>query len=102
MHLMHKLYIHFDYCLKFPVKYWLCNVLIFFYRKLLAAAEPHGQVFTVADIVGNVQANSYTLPRNSNRISSSEPTRDFNNSAISMECNKKHLSWASVDIGETM
>ena len=78
----------------------------FYFRNLLAAAEPHGQVFTLTEIVGHVKESYHRLQSSNPSIHSARPTRDsvdsINESSFEIECNKRYLAWGGNDIGNIM
>lgn len=76
-----------------------------FVRCLLAAAEPHGQVFTVTEIIGQANESNFTAHQKNNgvQMQNVRPTRDSLDSGVDssklIECDKKYLAWGGIDIG---
>ncbi|GBN28089.1 Centrosomal protein, partial [Araneus ventricosus] len=75
---------------------------------LQAAAQPHGKVFSLIELIGTSKSTG-AVPRSSRNVppnvvskSSSKDTKRISyNSSNIIECNKKYLSWGGVDIGST-
>lgn len=79
---------------------------MFYCRNLLAAAEPHGQVFVLAEVIGHVKENYPSKHQNNNHTEQSlRPTRDsidsMNETCSQIECDKKYLAWGGRDTGST-
>ncbi|XP_055934602.1 centrosomal protein of 192 kDa-like isoform X2 [Argiope bruennichi] len=76
---------------------------------LQAAAQPHGKVFSLIELIGSnkstgavPRASKNILSNPESKLSSKETKRISYNSSNIIECNKKYLSWGGVDIGSTV
>ncbi|CAL1274233.1 unnamed protein product [Larinioides sclopetarius] len=74
---------------------------------LQAAAQPHGKVFSLIELIGTskstgaVPRSSRNFPPNVVSKSSSKDNKRVSYNSYGIECNKKSLSWGGVDIGNT-
>ncbi|GFY49806.1 centrosomal protein [Trichonephila inaurata madagascariensis] len=75
-----------------------------------AAAQPHGKVFSIAELIGNGKHTAESDLLSSNNFKTNAPTKKtpkehksgHHNSSNIIECNKKYLSWGGVDLGSTI
>lgn len=90
------------------------NPPIFLSSILQAAAQPHGRIFQVAELYGNVNSGhrNQEPPRSSSvpnvpfeRVSkeTEQRPRETRSSGTNiLECNRKYLCWGGVDIGNNV
>ncbi|GFX50802.1 hypothetical protein TNCV_2723842 [Trichonephila clavipes] len=75
-----------------------------------AAAQPHGKVFPIAELIGNGKHTVESDLLSSNNFKTNAPPKKtpkehksgHHNSSNIIECNKKYLSWGGVDLGSTI
>ncbi|GFU48159.1 centrosomal protein [Nephila pilipes] len=77
---------------------------------LQAVAQPHGKVFSIAELIGNgkqatesdsLSSKNFKTNALSKKASKQLKSASHTSSNI-IECNKKYLSWGGVDVGNTV